>query len=34
MFANYKILLTDLPPDFRNIAETIGMNSALKLVQF
>ena len=33
MFKQYTIQLTDLPPDFRDIAETIGIEPALKLVQ-
>ena len=33
MLNQYNIQLTDLPPDFRDIAETIGMEPALKLVQ-
>ena len=33
MIDQYNIQIDDLPPDFRDIAETIGMEPALKLVQ-
>lgn len=33
MIDQYNIQLDDLPPDFRNIAETIGLEPTLKLVE-
>lgn len=33
MIDQYDIQLDDLPPDFRDIADTIGLDPALKLVQ-
>ena len=33
MIDQYHIQLDDLPPDFREIAETIGLEPTLKLVQ-
>lgn len=33
MIGNLDIQLSDLPPDFREIAETIGLDPALELVQ-
>lgn len=33
MIDQYDIQLDDLPPDFRDIAETIGLDPALKLVK-
>jgi len=33
MLKDYDIQIDDLPPDFRDVAETIGLEPALKLVQ-
>ena len=33
MIEHYEIRIEDLPPDFREIAESIGLDPALRLVQ-